>query len=129
MRDLTQTYDINAPVEKVWAALTDPKIIEEWGGGPAVMDAEVSTEFSLWGGDIHGKNTAVEIDKKLVQDWYGGDWSGPSVCEFHLEGNAGHTTLTLTHTNIPDDEFNEIEDGWKNYYLGPLKELVEKRNN
>ncbi len=127
MKDLTQTYDIKAPVEKVWQALTDAKIIDEWGGGPAIMDAEVNTEFSLWGGEIHGKNTAVEDGKKLVQDWYGGDWSAPSICEFSLEGNDGRTTLTLKHSNIPDDEFDAIEKGWKTDYLGPLKDLVEKK--
>ncbi len=91
------------------------------------MDAELNTEFSLWGGDIHGKNTDVEVDKKLVQDWYGGDWDAPSICEFSLEGNDNRTTLTLKHTNIPDDEFDEIEKGWHEDYLGPLKVLVEKK--
>jgi hypothetical protein len=30
------------------------------------------------------------------------------------------------HENIPEGEVDEIADGWKRYYLGPLKELLEK---
>ncbi len=127
MKSLTQTYDIHASVETVWQALTDPKIINEWGGGPAIMDGEEGTQFSLWGGDVHGKNTAVHTGKKLVQDWYGGDWGQPSIVEFELEGNDGRTLLTLTHTDIPAEEFDEIEDGWNTYYLGPLKKLLESK--
>lgn len=126
MKNLEQTYEIHAPIEKVWQALVDPKIIEAWGGGPAFMDAEVGTEFTLWDGDVHGKNTAVDPNKKLVQDWYGGEWGAPSVCEFLLEGNDGRTTLTLKQTDIPAEEFDEIEKGWHEYYLGPMQEYLEK---
>ncbi len=52
MKVIKQTYIIKAPLEKVWNALTDPKIIEKWGAGPAIMDSKEGTEFSLWGGDI-----------------------------------------------------------------------------
>ena len=50
MKVIKQTYNIKTPVEKVWQALTDPKVIEKWGAGTAVMDSKEGTEFSLWGG-------------------------------------------------------------------------------
>ena len=54
MKTITQEYVINAPIEKVWLALIDPLVIEQWGGGPAVMNDRVGTEFKLWDGDIWG---------------------------------------------------------------------------
>lgn len=126
MKSLEQSYEIKAPVEKVWQALTDPKIIDDWGGGPAEMDAEAGTEWKLWGGDIHGRNLEVEPNEKLVQNWYSGDWPAPSVVTFELSEKDGTTTVNLTHVNIPDNEFDEIESGWRDYYMGPLKELLEK---
>lgn len=126
MKVIKQTYNIKAPLEKVWKALTDPKVIEEWGAGPAVMDSKEGAEFSLWGGDIFGKNISVESKKKLQQEWYAGKWDQPSMVLFTLTSNGDTTTVDLLHKNIPDSEASEIESGWRQYYMGPLKNLLEK---
>lgn len=129
MKTIKQTYRINAPVEKVWQALTDPKIIDKWGGGPAKMSDKVGFEFSLWGGDIHGKNTEVNANKKLVQEWFGGKWDKPSIATFSLSSNKDQTKIELTQIDVPDGEFSDIEQGWKDYYLGSLKDLLEKSSS
>ena len=125
MKTIKQTYKINAPAEKVWQALVDPEEIDFWGAGPATMDEQVGTEFSLWGGDIHGKNIEVDPKRKLVQEWFGGDWDEASVATFSLKENGNKTEVDLLQTNVPDDEAKEIADGWKQYYLGPIKEYLE----
>lgn len=126
MKHITQTYAIKAPLKKVWQALVDPEIITDWGGGPAKMDEKEGTEFSLWGGDIHGTNTKVVPYKLLTQDWYEGGWVKPSRVSFTLTHKNEVTTLKLDHKDIPDDAATDIEDGWKTYYLGPMKELLEQ---
>ena len=126
MKIIQQTYIIKAPLEKVWKALTDPKIIEKWGGGPAIMDNKEGTKFTLWGGDIFGKNISVVPEKKLQQEWYAGEWDEPSIVLFTLTSNGDTTTVDLLHDNIPDSEATEIESGWKDYYMGPLKDLLEQ---
>jgi len=73
MKTIKQKYSIKAPVEKVWQSLVDPKIIKQWGGGPAKMDDKVGTNFKLWGGDIYGKNLKVIKNKLLIQNWISGD--------------------------------------------------------
>src|SRR5579871_4873868 len=119
MKSVNQIYEIKAPVKKVWQALVDPKIIEQWGGGPAVMSEEVGFNWSLWGGDIFGKNLEVEPNKKLVQEWSDSKkWKKPSLCVFNLHEKDGITKVTLTHSNIPDEAVADIEEGWKDYYLG-----------
>lgn len=125
MKTVKQKYSIKAPIEKVWQALTDPSVIEEWGGGPAKMKDEEGFRFSLWGADIFGTNTKVVKNKQLVQDWYGGKWDEPSIVTFNLKEENGKTEVELIHENIPDEEAKDIAKGWKTYYLGPLKELLE----
>lgn len=127
MKTTKQEYVVNAPAEKVWEALVDPKQIDEWGAGPAKMDNKVGTKFSLWGGDIHGTNTKVVKNKVLEQDWFGGDWKEPSKVRFTLSNENGKTKIELFHDNIPDGEANDIGDGWHRYYLGPLKEYLENK--
>lgn len=125
MKTIKQKYLVNAPLEKVWQALVDPKEISKWGGGPAKMSEEENFEFSLWGGDIYGTNIKVVKEKKLVQDWYGGKWEKPSKVTFNLEEKGGKIEIELIHEDIPDSEAADIDDGWKRYYLGPLKDLLE----
>jgi len=125
MKKLQQTYHIKATVKKVWQALVDPKQIDEWGGGPAKMDAKVGTRFECWGGDIHGTNTEVVKEKKLVQDWFSGDWPEPSRVTFTLQPEEGGTKVVLVHEKVPDNEFEDIRQGWRDYYLGPMKEWLE----
>ena len=125
MKTIKQEYQIKAPVEKVWEALTVPEAIEKWGGGPSKMMAEELSEFELWGGDIHGKNTEVVENKKLVQDWYSGDWPNPSRVAFVLTPKDGGTLVSLVHENVPDEESEDIAYGWNRYYLGQIKKLLE----
>jgi len=127
---IKQRYLIKADFEKVWDALVNPKTIEKWGAGPAVMSSEVGFEFSLWGGDIWGKNLEVinpkKGEKKLVQEWYGGEWETPSIVSFKLNAGNGYTEVILDHENVPKDEVQDISAGWNDYYLGAIKKYLEK---
>ena len=127
MKSIKQTYTIHASVEEVWEALTDPKVIDGWGGGPAKMNEEEGFEFELWGGDVWGKNVEVIKGKLLVQQWFGGKWDKPSIATFKLNPKDNETRIDLTNTDVPDAEFSDIEKGWRDYYLGPLKDYLENK--
>jgi activator of HSP90 ATPase len=126
MKIIKQTYKIKAPAKKIWAALTEPNEIAAWGGGPAKMSVDEDAKFSLWGGDIWGKNINVVPEKKLVQEWFGGEWPKPSILTILLKEKKGVTEIKITHAGMPSDEFQDVADGWKDYYLGPMKEYLEK---
>jgi activator of HSP90 ATPase len=131
MKCIKQTYRIKAPMNKVWQALVDPEIIKKWSGAPAVMDDKVGSEFSLWNGDIVGKNIEVVNPpaggKKLVQDWQEKNWSSQSKVTFTLQEEDGLTTVELLHENVPENRYQSINQGWRQYYLGPMKEFLESK--
>ncbi len=127
MKAIRQTYHIKASTEEVWRALVDPKYIEGWGGGPAKMSDKVGSQFSLWGGDVYGKNIEVIPGKLLVQEWFGGKWNKPSIATFELSSKNEQTTIEFTHVDVPESEYKDIEQGWKDYYLGPLKDYLENK--
>lgn len=127
MKAIRQTYHIKASIKEVWKALTDTKYIDGWGGGPAKMSDKVGFQFSLWGGDTYGKNIEVIANKKLVQEWFGGKWDKPSIATFALSSKNDQTTIEFTHTDVPESEYKDIEQGWKDYYLGPLKDYLESK--
>lgn len=119
------TIDITADPEDVFNALTNPFQIAIWSGYPAEMKAEEGFVFSLWEGDICGVNLNVKPNRLLVQEWFFGEIEHPSIVTIKLKKVGGQTRLDLEHTNIPDEAFEEIVEGWKEYYLGPIKEMLE----
>lgn len=126
MKVINQKYIINASSEKVWEALTNPNLIKRWSGADAIMDDKTGTNFKLWDGDIFGKNIKVEKGEKLVQEWYGGKWDKPSTLTFTFKNLGNKTEVNLLHEDVPDNEAKDIENGWRDYYMNPLKELVEE---
>jgi uncharacterized protein YndB with AHSA1/START domain len=126
LMDISKTYLIAAPIDDLWRALTDPTMMDEWGAGPAEMDAKSGGEFSQWGGDIHGTVTEIDPPNRLVEEWYGGEWAQPSTAVFTLATVGGDTRVSLEHTNVPDDEAADFDAGWDDYYFGPIRELLER---
>lgn len=122
---IEKRYKIKAPVEKVWQALVDEKIIKQWGGCPCRMDDKLGTRWKLWGGDIYGRNVEVSKNKRLVQEWYAGKWEKPSIVAFTLTPEKTKTVVSLKHLDVPKTEAESIDEGWDEYYLGPIKELLE----
>ena len=125
MKDFKKYYILSATPEEVFAALTNPATIQLWSGDPAIMSTEPGSEFSLWEGNIEGKNLEFEKDKKIVQQWYFGEQQEESIVTIKLFPERNKTSLELRHTNIPDDDYENIVDGWNNVYIGSLIEFYE----
>lgn len=125
MKDFKKYYIIAAPPEEVYLALTLEHTIRLWTGDTAEMKAEPGTEFSLWDGNIVGKNIEFEPGKKIVQQWYFGDSVEESIVTIKLHPDSKGTSLELRHNNIPDDDYDDIIDGWDNIYMGSLQDFYE----
>ncbi len=120
MKTFKKTFLINAEPSDIYSALTNPFTIELWSGYPAVMSAEPGTEFSLWEGDISGKNLEFIPDRKVVQEWYFGDQPEKSIVTISIQQFREDSQITVEHTNIPDEDFEEIAEGWREYYIGAI---------
>lgn len=123
--DFQYQLEIIADPEEVFAALTNPFQIELWSGYPADMKPEAGYVFSLWEGDITGVNLEVMPNKRIVQEWFFGEQDEQSIVRITLKKAGGRTLLDLNHTNIPEDVYEEITEGWRDYYLGSVKSMLE----
>lgn len=117
---------IEAEPEEIFLALTNPFTIQLWSDSPAKMDAKEGTEFELWDGDICGKNIKVVPNKELVQEWYFDDLPEPSIVSIKLHAKGTGTSIELKHTNIPDEAYENIKEGWEEYYIGAIKRFFEE---
>ena len=125
MKNYKSYFIIPASPSDVYAAITNPLTIQLWTGDPAEMSTEPESEFSLWDGAIVGKNLEFENDKKIVQQWYFGEQVEASIVTIKLHPHKNGTSAELIHTNIPDDDFEEIVDGWITAYFGEIIEFFE----
>lgn len=123
MKEFKKYFIINATPEEVYLALTTPTAIQLWSGDPAVMSTEPGSEFSLWEGNIVGKNLEFETNKKIVQEWYFGDQEEASIVTIKLHNHKHGTSAELHHINIPDEGYDDIVEGWTFEYFGALQEF------
>ncbi len=126
MKDFKKYYSIPAPPEDIYKALTTDITLQLWTGEKAEMIAEPGTEFSLWDGSILGKNIEFQENKKIVQQWYFGDQTEDSIVTIKLHPDKTGTSVELKHTNIPDEDYDEIIDGWNDNYFGSLLDFYEE---
>ncbi len=123
MKDFKKYYIIPAQPEEVYLALTNPSTIHLWTGEPAEMSTEPGSEFSMFDGSIVGKNVEFETGKKIIQQWYFGDHNEISLVSIKLHPHARGTSVELKHTNIPDEDYDDIVEGWNDVYFTSLYEF------
>lgn len=120
MKDYKKYFSIGAPPEDVYNALTNEATLQLWTGEPALMQPVAGTEFSLWDDSIVGKNLEFIPGKKIVQEWYFGEQEPASIVTIILHDNKGTTSAELRHTNIPDEAYEDIVEGWNESYFAAL---------
>lgn len=125
MKDFKKYYIIPAQPEEIFIALTNPATIQLWTGEPAIMSTEPGSEFELWEGSIAGKNLEFEPGKKIVQQWYFGEQEEDSIVTIKLHPHKAGTSVELKHTNIPDEDYEAIIEGWNESYFGSLFEFYD----
>src|ERR1700761_5357943 len=123
---IERTY--NAPVDKVWRAITDKDEMKQWYFDLAEFKPEVEFEFTFTGGTEENKYlhlckiTDVVSGRKLTHSWKYDGYEGESFVTFELFGEGDKAKLKLTHAGLetfppnPDFARHNFEEGW-NYII------------
>lgn len=126
MKDYKKYFHLAAEPKDVYNALTNPLMLEIWTGEHAEMEETEGSEFSLWDGSICGKNLEFIKDQKIVQEWYFGEQEDASIVTIKLHPDKGGTSMEVRQTNIPNDAYDNIVEGWQEDYFDALNELFEE---
>jgi len=65
-------------------------------------------------------NLEFEEGRKIVQEWYFGEQEAPSIVTIILHPDKKGTSAELKHSNIPDEAYQDIIQGWQEAYFGAL---------
>ncbi len=125
MNKIEQTVIINAPAKDVYDALMDSSQHSEFTGAKASIDNKVGGKFSVWDGYASGVNLELIPGKKITQTWRASDWPAGvySKLTIELKTLGENTELEFTQTGVPDEFYQDIKDGWQDYYWKPLKDF------
>jgi uncharacterized protein YndB with AHSA1/START domain len=131
--------DIEAPADRVWAALTQPSQVKQYMHG-----TDIDTDWQVghpvhWRGEMNGKPYEDKGEVLIYQPngllamthWspLGGSPDAPEnyhTVSYRLAERDGHTALTLTQSNNESQEAADAmaENGWAPM-MADLKKLVE----
>ena len=129
----------NAPIERVWSALTDVEQMREWYFDLKEFRPEVGFEFEFVveheGTTYHHLCKIIEVipQKKIAYTWRYKGAPGDSLVTFELFVEGDKTRLTLTHTGIesfpkpPAYARKNFEAGWTELVGASLKKFVETK--
>lgn len=139
---ITVQYKINAPIEKVWKALTDKNEMKSWYFDIEDFELETGKVFNFYepGGEnkYHHQGEILEIipNQKLKHSWAYPDFSDQkTTVTWELQSDHNETLVKLTHEGI--ENFNDLGDGFsrKNFTGGwnaivgqSLKEYLENKS-
>jgi uncharacterized protein YndB with AHSA1/START domain len=132
---------LDAPVEKVWNAITDKEDMKKWYFDIAAFKPEVGFTFTFYG-EKDGRKFVhlctikeVEINKKLSHTWTYQGVDGETMVHFELYPQGKQTRLRLTHEgleNLPQTEDfakDNFEKGWTYIIETSLKNFFTPQNN
>ncbi|HEY5730675.1 MAG TPA: SRPBCC domain-containing protein [Anaerolineales bacterium] len=98
-------------------------------GSPAIVDGRIGGKFTAWDGYIFGSTLELEQNRRIVQAWRTSEFpddAPDSHLEVLLEETQGGTKITLTHTNMPEDQVDSYRQGWEDFYFKPMREYFSK---
>ncbi|MGC2333889.1 MAG: SRPBCC family protein [Candidatus Acidiferrales bacterium] len=120
---LHQEIDLMASPHRIYGVLLDSKQFAASSGAAAVIDPAPGGAFSMFNGQITGRNVELVPEKRIVQAWRPGSWAPGvySIARFEFRPQGSQTTVILDHTGFPAGKFAGLDSGWHEHYWEPLK--------
>lgn len=130
MPDILQDFPINAPIGKVFAAVSTPAGLDQWWTSRSAGQAREGLEYELWFGPEYDWRATVtrsvpdsEFELQLIRA--DADWLGSRV-GFTLEPRRDSTWVRFRHTGWPDaNEHYRISCHCWAMYLRVLRRWLE----
>ena len=131
VRTITQKVVIPASPQEVYEVYVDPKKHAAFTEAKATGKPVVGGKMTAWDGYIFGKYLELEPGKRIVQEWTTTDWVegyGPSRLELTLCKVPEGTELVMVNSDVPEEQADEVADGWIEFYWEPLKKYFSEQS-
>jgi activator of HSP90 ATPase len=129
-KNINQTITFKTEPAKLYDALTDSTKYREFTHDRADVSKEVGAHYSAYSDYITGVNMELVPEKRIVQTWRASDWPEGyfSKVVFDFKKVKKGTKVSFTHMGVPYEFYEDIKEGWDDFYWRPLKQMLEKHN-
>jgi uncharacterized protein YndB with AHSA1/START domain len=119
------TKTINAPVDRLYTAWTDPKMLSQWFGAGVKASVADGGKYENKDGD-KGTYTRVRPGKDLRFTWENQAYSAPTLVDVvFTDKGGGKSHVMLNHTRIQTRaEADALRAGWGSCF-DKLKKVLE----
>ncbi|HUF00677.1 MAG TPA: SRPBCC domain-containing protein [Anaerolineales bacterium] len=121
---------IPAKPSEVYKAWMSTKGHSAMTGSAAKVEGRVGGKFTAWDGYIFGTTKELTPNRRILLAWRTTEFpddAPDSQVEILLEEAKGGTKITLTHTDMPEDQMAEYRQGWEDFYFKPMREFFEDK--
>jgi uncharacterized protein YndB with AHSA1/START domain len=129
-KTIVQSVRLAAPPEELFDSYLDAKRHGEIIGAEVTVTRRAGAPFSAWDGTLSGKNLLIVPKRMIVQAWRSSGWGEDDLDSvltlvFTKDGPGGR--IDLTHANVPDHDYEGVNEGWKQYYWQPWKAYLKRQ--
>lgn len=123
---IKQEAKIKSSPATVYDILTNAERFSEMTAAAAEIDPVDGGEFSLFDGQIVGRNVELIPGERIIQAWRATTWKPGvfSIVAFRFKTVADATLIRFEQIGFPDEAQEDLEIGWKKMYWEPLKKVV-----
>jgi glutathione S-transferase len=130
MSDIHKHITISAPIDWVWAALTDATTMSIWMQDNEVkVDLREGGTYTYFGGETSGHFTHIMPSTLLEYTWRQNGWQKSwedSLVRWELHPEGTSTHIHLIHSRFPNtNERDSHDEGWDMYWLAPMQDWLE----
>ena len=127
-KTIRQSVTFKTSPHVVYEMLMDSRKHAKFTGEKARISRKIGEKFTAYAGYINGVNLDLVPNKKIVQSWRGSDWPEGhySKVTFSLQRAKNGTRLTFRQSGVPEEHYKGINQGWRDHYWKPMREMLEK---
>lgn len=127
---ICQTIVLPAPAEALFEMYLDAREHEAITGAPVTIGKTLGAEFRAFEGALSGTILAVVTPVLIVQSWRStefkpADPDSTLILSFKPEGDSG--LISLIHIDVPEYDYDGVNEGWENYYWTPWREYLARK--
>jgi len=123
---LHQEVTLQASRQRIYEAILDSKQFSAFSGLPANIDPKPGGAFTMFGGQIEGRNIELAPSTCIVQAWRPSHWEPCvySIVRFDLKPQDAATLVVLNHSSFPAGDYDHLYSGWTDHYFDPLRKFL-----
>jgi activator of HSP90 ATPase len=133
MKPIVISSVLNTNADFLYTFFIDSKLHTEITKGKAIINHKIGGKFTAWDGYIKGEIVSLEKNRRIIQKWRTTDFNTKdqdSILDIRIkEIGKSKSKLILKHSELPEGTEEEYKNGWKEFYIKPLKEFIKRQRS